>query len=122
MTKHLHRRPFPTFIACSMALLSVVATNTAPAATANGRDVEFVTVRFDDLDLDTEQGRNALTTRLRNAAREVCHANDAIALWRQATISACITDAAGRAMATVEKSQKRGLVEQKELECAHNRP
>lgn len=57
------------FVASAFAMLA--ATTTSFAASPN-TDVPSVTVRFDDLNLETTAGVNALYRRISNAARDVC--------------------------------------------------
>ncbi|MFB0611220.1 UrcA family protein [Aurantiacibacter poecillastricola] len=54
-------------LAAAIAASAMIAT---PALATN--ELPTATVRYNDLDLSTQQGQDALERRLHNAAREVC--------------------------------------------------
>lgn len=57
------------------APLAAAATIAPAAASVTDEEQQSVTVRYDDLNLSTESGRDRLTGRVRLAVRQVCGSN-----------------------------------------------
>jgi UrcA family protein len=71
-----------------------VAAQTAERAA----DIPSVTVRYDDLNLNTPAGVDALYARLRAAARQVCNVGQGRSLIDQIAAKACYRQALGTAV------------------------
>jgi len=87
----------PAFVT-AMLLACVWAVSTAFA----GEGFRSETVKFQDLDLNTPQGVQALYSRIHAAARHVCSSSDPI---YQLGERACAKDAEAKAIATVNLPQ-----------------
>jgi UrcA family protein len=62
----------------------------APAAAAPSNKAEqSVTVRYDDLNLSSEKGRDRLAVRVKMAIRQVCKSNSRVTLAERADVRNC---------------------------------
>jgi UrcA family protein len=66
-------------------------------------------VRYGDLNLDSEQGAQALYARLRSAAREVCSPLESIEMSRQRQWKSCFNNALATAVGQVDKTMLSAL-------------
>jgi UrcA family protein len=73
------------------------------AATSDG--VPSIQVRYDDLNLATDAGTNALYHRIANAARQVCPQADIRDLPGSAASRRCLTEAVAQAVRDVNSPQ-----------------
>lgn len=82
----------------TLAAAAVLAT--ATPALASSRETATVTVRHDDLRLDTTRGQKMLERRLNKAAREVCGMDRQASgtRMRDATATTCYRQARANAM------------------------
>jgi UrcA family protein len=85
--------------AACIASTVAVAASFAQVPT-NDRGMRSVTVKYEDLDLATEEGSHALYGRLTVAAREVCPqiGDTLLALRQNRDAQRCITDTVQRAV------------------------
>jgi UrcA family protein len=93
--------------ACLTALAGSVLATSAHAAGAEtpANEAPSVAVRYDDLDLASEQGALALYRRLEAAARRVCPLEDTRDLGGFMRSRACQSEALARAVRTVNNPQ-----------------
>lgn len=94
--KTLNRVPF--VFATGMLLAFVAVT----AAHANEEPVRAETVKFDDLNVGSPSGVQALYDRIHRAAKRVCSQSDPL---QQIAAKACTQKAEARAIATVSLPQ-----------------
>ncbi|GAO78029.1 MULTISPECIES: UrcA family protein [unclassified Sphingopyxis] len=59
------------------------------AASPSDKDQQSVTVRYDDLNLSSEKGRDRLTGRVKMAIRQVCSSNSRRTLAERADVRSC---------------------------------
>ncbi|KTE03985.1 UrcA family protein [Sphingopyxis sp. H115] len=71
------------------APLAAIGTIAPAAASAAGEDKQSVTVRYDDLNLASERGRDRLTGRVKMAIRQVCDSNSRRTLAERADTRRC---------------------------------
>lgn len=74
-TKSTHRALASAAAGCLITLALSAAIGAAPARAAAAEpaaEPPAIEVSYDDLDLSTERGAQALLERIRNAARQVC--------------------------------------------------
>lgn len=78
----------------TFALLAapLLATGIALPAAAQ-EDSRSVTVRYDDLNLGNQAGRDRLETRIRTAVRQVCRTPNRMTLAERARELECVADA-----------------------------
>ena len=93
-----------TAIYCAFGAAAFIAASSA--ANAGTLDVRTKTVRYDDLDLAKPAGAQALYSRIRVAAREVCESLPGVVWSEAAAEHACIEKAIDGA---VEKVNSPGL-------------
>jgi UrcA family protein len=87
MTIPVSSQPRPYQVVATAALAGLLLSlGSAAIARAAGPEevVPSITIRYDDLDLATEQGTHGLYRRIVEAARKVCEPHDADALGRLA--------------------------------------
>jgi UrcA family protein len=89
-------------------LLAVAALSVSGLASAGGRDVHSVVVRYGDLNLSTQAGVTRLHKRIRNAAQSVCSDLDTRILGLRQAYDSCVNDALANGIAAVGKT--RGVV------------
>jgi UrcA family protein len=88
--------------ALAAGLLAVATGANASVASNYGfREVPKVSVRYDDLDLATRNGRSTLYHRLRRAAAQVCPDSDAAELGRYMRSQSCQIAAVQRAVRAI---------------------
>ena len=89
----------------SVGMTAIAALTIAQTASAEARpDVQVMqrTVKFGDLNLDSEQGATALLHRIRIASRYVCGGYTSNAAYANTrNFRACVRDAQSRAIAQV---------------------
>jgi len=73
----------------------------SPGAAVAVESVQQVTVRYDDLNLSSESGINALKQRIRHAAEMVCGEVDTREIGGSTQHLKCVRDAANTALARV---------------------
>ena len=97
-------------IIIASALITTAAIKAAPALAepVAGPDVNVSIVRTADLDLSTENGRQALDHRLVNAVREVCGTASDIDLVGQNKVRACRKNVLADARAKGDQLASRG--------------
>lgn len=92
----------------AFSLLSAVATVSLAPRMAQAADVvdsRTVTVRYSDLNMNTEAGVAALYNRISHAAEQVCGKVDARRLEEVATAQACVTHAIASSVVAVGSAQ-----------------
>jgi len=95
--------PSSLVLAAGAAALLVGAISVASAAPLS--EVAAVTVRYDDLNLNTDQGNSVLYQRIVFAAEQVCGQPDIRELAASAAAKACKRDAIARAVNSVHSSR-----------------
>ncbi|MBJ7501268.1 MAG: UrcA family protein [Sphingopyxis sp.] len=73
-------------LAAPLATAGVIAP---AAASAPGDEQQSVTIRYDDLNLSSESGRDRLTNRVKMAIRQVCNSNSRRTLAERAETRRC---------------------------------
>ena len=81
-----------TKLTCALLAAPLLATGMAAPAAAQ-QDSHSVIVRYDDLNLGSQAGRDRLETRVRTAVRQVCSTPDRTTLAQRARILECMADA-----------------------------
>jgi UrcA family protein len=92
----------------ALSLVSAVATvSLAPqmAQAADAVDSRTVTVRYSDLNLNTEVGVAALYNRIRHAAEQVCGKVDSLRLDEVATARPCVNHSIASSVGAVGNAQ-----------------
>jgi UrcA family protein len=96
MTTKTTAQQFRTAIAIALFGAGVSTFAALPAA-ADGFDAPQITVKYQDLDVSTQQGAAALYARIRGAAKSVCsqfdHYGIDAAMWRNACMDKAILGA-----------------------------
>jgi UrcA family protein len=82
-------------------LLPIAALALSGLATAGSRDVNAVTVRYGDLNLDSQAGVASLHKRIRNAAESVCGHLETRILGLHAAYDTCVDEAVAKGVANV---------------------
>jgi UrcA family protein len=77
------------------APLAAAGLSVPSAASDSNKEQKSVTVRYDDLNLSSEKGRDRLTGRVQTAIRQVCSSHSRRTLAERADVRAC-EDAASR--------------------------
>ena len=89
----------------AVAVLCLSSAAIGAYADETTKDVPTLTVRYSDLDLGTQAGANALYSRIRYAAEQVCGNPD----WRQrlesAAVKACIDRAVSSSVHSVNNAR-----------------
>jgi len=96
-----------TFIASSVTVIGIVGV--APAFAGDPTAPRTATVRFDELDLASNQGASELYARLRAASRQVCATLDGRELRQQSAYQACYKQALSSAVLHVNRSNVTAL-------------
>jgi UrcA family protein len=100
----LYRHTLVSAAALAAAAAAAMASAATPAQVRYSSDrVPSVEVRYDDLNLSTDEGTRALYQRIKSAAQQVCpvaHSGDLSAL---ATSQRCQSDAIAQAVQAVNK-------------------
>jgi UrcA family protein len=89
----------------TMAVVCVAATFNAGAHAVALDDTRTVKVGYEDLNLTTRQGKQALIRRIQRAADLVCGAPDTRDLMREASYRNCVTNATNGALSHVKWPQ-----------------
>ena len=89
-------------VAILAGVMSVAAMAVAQASDA---DVPRLSVRYDDLDINTEKGALDLYTRISKAAREVCPAESKYSMRVTDLSRRCVKSAIARAVHEVNSPQ-----------------
>jgi UrcA family protein len=100
MTKMTHTLNGRTAALALTAAFTAFAAGTATAAPP-AADAPSATVRYDDLNLATEQGAHTLYRRIATVAKQVCPDGDIRDLSRLAHAQACQKEAIERAVRAV---------------------
>lgn len=82
-----------------------LALLTAPVVAATAGSPKTNVVKFNDLDLDSEVGKQALEVRIKNTARRICDAEQRTG--SRISSSACFEDVRKQVLAQVESYQNR---------------
>ena len=82
-------------------LLPIAALAFCGLATAGSRDVNTVTVKYGDLNLNSQAGVASLHKRLRNAAESVCSQYETRILGLKGAYDACVADAVAQGVASI---------------------
>jgi UrcA family protein len=82
-------------------LLPVAALAFSGLATAGARDLNTVTVKFGDLNLNSQAGIASLHKRIRNAAESVCSQLETRILGLRGAYDQCIDQAVAEGVAAV---------------------
>lgn len=77
--------------------LAAAGTIAPAAASAPGEEQQSVSVRYDDLNLTNESGRDRLTSRVKMAIRQVCGSNSRRTLAEKAETRRCEAEASRKA-------------------------
>jgi UrcA family protein len=82
-------------------LLPIAALALSSLATAGSRDVNAVTVKYGDLNLNSQAGIASLHKRIRNAAESVCNQLETRILGLRGAYDACVSEAVASGVASV---------------------
>lgn len=99
----------------AITALSVVGTAAAHAEprvageTGDTGDHRAWTVKYDDLDINTDSGAKALYSRLRTAARRVCTSFEGKELRQKEQWKSCFNDSLARAVVNVNQERLTAL-------------
>ena len=99
MFKLIARRGAAVLVLGALTMSSFVNAEAAPRA-----ELPSVTVRYDDLDLNTRAGVDALYARLRAAARDVCGTPYGRGLTEAAAWKTCYRQVLGTAVDNVQSA------------------
>jgi UrcA family protein len=97
-----------SILAATLVVLAFVA-GSSPAMADSTDAVLTKTVKFGDLNLDSEQGAKALYLRLQSAAQFVCSPYDSADLARQRVFKGCVDKALASAVTEVNKPMVNAL-------------
>jgi UrcA family protein len=94
-----------------LALAAVVALglSTAAAYAGEANDVPTRTVRYADLDLNTQKGVTVLYNRIRQAAEDVCGYEHVQPLAQAAPVMACVDRAVASSVQAVNNARLTGV-------------
>jgi UrcA family protein len=82
-------------------LFAIAALSATGIATAGPQSVSSVTVRYGDLNLNSQAGVASLHQRIRNAAETVCSPLESRVLGLRDAFDLCVTDAVKQGVAAV---------------------
>lgn len=94
---------FHAAIATGFAVLIPQLAGAADVSVANSEEPKSVTVHYGGLDLANGKGAEALYSRLRGAARQVCATLDGRELRQKAAYRSCYNEALGNAVNQVNR-------------------
>jgi|SRR5712671_2044640 len=95
----------------SVSALATVCFASANAAIASYEESVAVTVKYQELDLSSNQGASALYARLRTASKVVCASLDGRELKQHAAYQSCFNQALSAAVIHVNKQTVTALHE-----------
>ena len=102
----------------AFGLLTIASSGLSAQEVERGSVIPAVTVRYDDLNLNTSAGVDALYARLRTAARTACDVRGGRPLAEIMAARACYQDALGTAVDNV-RSQPLSALHRAERQRAH---
>ena len=94
-----------SFRAVLLTAVTAVSVVGAAAATAGETDLRTMTVNYDDLNINSDQGAKALYSRLRTAARRVCMNLQGKELRQRELWTACFNESLARAVSAVNQER-----------------
>jgi UrcA family protein len=90
-------------------LAGILAAGAAGAARLDSDEVPSVVVKYSEQSLATDEGVSALYRQIKNAAKQVCPAEDTRDLKRQSLIRECRNQAVARAVRQIDNSRLAAL-------------
>jgi UrcA family protein len=113
MTSSMKRQSqsIPSLIATALVAFAGLAKGGGVQA-AEAPETLWKTVTYGDLNLDTQEGANALYTRLRHAAEAVCSPFDSLDLGRKNVWRTCVGRTLTSAVAQINKPRVTALHKQ----------